>query len=512
MQQPALKDINLSINEGEFILLLGESGSGKSTLGRVFNRIVPEFYGGKIGGEVEGLKDVGMVFQDPEKQLVMDQVEREIAFGLENIGIEYPLMRKKVMETLSFLNLWDIKNQKTYELSGGQKQKVAIGAALAMGYKFIVLDEPTSQLDPTTAEEILHVLERLNKELGYTIVLIEQRIDRCFHLADRIWFMEDGQLSFDDHPKVFAKWAKNKRINFLPSVAGFFSYRGDVDIPLTIKEGRAKLKEILNDKMIDTKTKVLDPQTMSKAVIKLEKVSFSYNNGIKALKEISMEVGHGEILGVMGQNGSGKSTLMKVICGLLEPTRGKKVVKKQVGYLSQNPNDYLFSDSVYEELKFTLEMNHIKEDSRIKNVLNELDLWHLKEKNPRDLSGGEKQRVALASVMVLEPEILLLDEPTRGLDRKLKNDLGNMIKTYQQKGKTIIVVTHDTEFVAQFCTKACLVFDGSIVQMGCRYEVFDSGIYYTTQMNKLFNGYINNILTLEDALNLVKSNEGVESP
>lgn len=513
-QEPALKNINLSVNEGEFILLLGESGSGKSTLGRVFNHIVPEFYGGNISGEVEGSEEVGMVFQDPEKQLVMDNVEREIAFGLENMGIEYPLMRKKVMETLSFLNLWDIKNQNTYQLSGGQKQKVAIGTALAMGHKLLVLDEPTSQLDPTTADEVLHVLDRLNKELGYTIVLIEQRVDRCFHLADKIWFIEKGQLSFNDSPREFVQWAKNKRMSFLPSVSAFFTYQNNINIPLTIKEGRSMLRDSLTHINDLSEKIVLDSKDTNQLAVEIEKISFSYENGIQALKEISMKVNQGEIAGVMGENGSGKSTLMKVIGGLLKPTMGKKIVKGRVGYLSQNPNDYLFNDSVFEELKFTLDTNGIADDSRIKKTLKELSLEQLKDKNPRDLSGGEKQRVALASIMVLEPDILLLDEPTRGLDKKLKDALGNIVQTYQKKGKTIIIVTHDTEFVAQYCTKACLIFDGTIVQKGSTYEIFNSGIYYTTQMNKLFNGYIDHILTLDDAFNLIKSshNEGAKTP
>lgn len=509
-KEPALKGINLSIKEGEFILLLGESGSGKSTLGRVFNGIIPEFYGGIIGGTVGGSQEVGMVFQDPEKQLVMDKVEREIAFGLENMGIEYTLMKKKVMETLSFLNLWDIKNQNTYELSGGQKQKVAIGATLAMGHKFLVLDEPTSQLDPAAADDILHVIERLNKELGYTIILIEQRIDRCFHLADRVLFMDKGSLVFDGSPQSFALWGKEKRIDFLPSIAGFFASQNYLNIPLTVKDGRKQISEMIKKDGMLRKELAFKPQK-EQCVINIKKVSFIYDSGNQALRNISLEINKGEFLGVMGQNGSGKSTLLKVISGLLEPTKGKVSIEGKVGYLSQNPNDYLFSHSVYEELKSTLDINKIKDYTRINDILNQLNLDHLKEINPRDLSGGEKQRVALASIMVLEPEIILLDEPTRGLDRKLKDALGNILKAYQEKGKTIIIITHDTEFVAKFCTKACMVFDGTIIQVGCKYEVFSSGIYYTTQMNKLFNGYIDNILTIEDALSVTKPlpNEGV---
>lgn len=498
-ERPALKDIGLSIGEGECILLLGKSGSGKSTLGRVFNRIVPEFYGGKISGMVESYGDVGMVFQDPEKQLVMDLVEREIAFGLENIGEEYGIMRKKVMETLSFLNMWDIKNKKNHELSGGQKQKVAIGATLSMGYRFLVLDEPTSQLDPTTAEEVLQIIKRLNEELGYTIVLIEQRIDRCFHLADRVLFMDDGQIVFDGTPNEFCLWNTQEKENFLPSIAEFFVKLDEERIPLTIKSGRKQLDALLGNKEIQIKNAESGHVPIN-PVITAEKVFFQYENGKRALEEINLKVAAGEILAVMGENGSGKSTLLKNVCGLLKPTSGKIKVEGNLGYLSQNPNDYLFNDTVYEELKFTLDNKGIKDYDKIHRILKALDIEKHKDKNPRDLSGGEKQRVALASVLVIEPEIILLDEPTRGLDRGLKEEMGQILRSLKEQGKTVMVVTHDVEFVARFCDRVCLIFDGAVAQIGDKYEVLTSGVYYTTQMNKLFKGRYDKILTQEDAL------------
>ncbi|WP_129598145.1 ABC transporter ATP-binding protein [Anaerophilus nitritogenes] len=501
--EPALEKINLSIKEGEFVLLLGESGSGKSTLGRVFNKIVPEFYGGKIQGNIDNQVEVGMVFQDPEKQLVMDCVEREIAFGLENLGKPYEIMRKKVMEALSFLNIWDIKDKKTYELSGGQKQKVAIGATVAMGYRFFVLDEPTSQLDPVAAEEILHILKRLNEELGYTIVLIEQRIDRCFHLADRVLFMEDGKIAFDGEPQSFVNFSYENDKNFSPSVSEYFIRKQKREVPLTIKEGRKILRKKFS--MDDSTPFTYEEEKISnEEVISIQNLSFTYENGKEALKKLNLTVFEGEVLGIMGENGGGKSTLLKNISGLVKPTKGKVKVKKEVGYLSQNPNDYLFNDTVYEELKYTLDQKNIKDLSRIDKVLKDLEIFHYRDKNPRDLSGGEKQRVALGSILVMEPEILILDEPTRGLDRKLKERLGKIINDLKNKGKTIILVTHDAEFVSKYCARVCLIFDGTIAQIGSKYHVLTDGIYYTTQMNKLFSGYIDHILTLEDALKATK--------
>lgn len=506
---PALNEIDLTINEGEFILLLGKSGSGKSTLGRVFNKIVPEFHGGKIGGTVRGTKEVGMVFQDPEKQLVMDKVERELAFGLENLGIKPELMRKRIMETLSFLNMWDIRDKKTFELSGGQKQKTAVGSTIAMGYRFLILDEPTSQLDPVAAEEILNILKRLNEELGYTIILIEQRIGRCFHLADRILFMDNGRLVFDGNPEEFAFWCSSMDMKFLPSMSDLFVKLKQEAIPLTIKEGRNKLKELVycrhSQGIEKNKRKILN----NKEIININKVSYTYENGKEALKNLNLAIDKGEILGIMGENGGGKSTLLKNISGILKPTKGKLIVGGEVGFLSQNPNDYLFNDTVYEELKYTLDNKNIKDDSRIERVLKDLNIYEYVDRNPRDLSGGERQRVALASILVMEPDILLLDEPTRGLDRDLKDRLGEIVLRFKERGKTIVIVTHDVEFLGKYADRVGLIFDGSVAQIGCRYDILTSGIYYSTQMNKLFSGHVDGILTLEDALNLFKRKQAV---
>ncbi|WP_432663278.1 ATP-binding cassette domain-containing protein [Wukongibacter baidiensis] len=506
-EEPALNNIDLTINEGEFILLLGKSGSGKSTLGRVFNKIVPEFHGGKIGGIINGTKEVGMVFQDPEKQLVMDKVERELAFGLENLGIKPDLMRKRIMETLSFLNMWEIRDKKTFELSGGQKQKTAVGATIAMGYRFLVLDEPTSQLDPVAAEEILNILKRLNEELGYTIILIEQRIDRCFHLADRVLFMDKARLVFDGNPEEFAFWCNSRDMKFLPSMSDLFVKLEHDTIPLTVKDGRKKLKELgyygSNQELEKNKRDILN----EKEIINIKKVSYTYENGKEALKNLDLKIDKGEILGIMGENGGGKSTLLKNISGILKPTKGKLIVGGEVGFLSQNPNDYLFNDTVYEELKYTLDNKNIKDDGRIERVLKDLNIYKYIDRNPRDLSGGERQRVALASILVMEPDILLLDEPTRGLDKDLKDRLGEIALQLKGRGKTIIIVTHDVEFLGKYADKVGLIFDGSIAQIGCKYDVLTTGIYYSTQINKLFSGNVDGILTLDDALNLFKKEQ-----
>ncbi|MGF7060353.1 ABC transporter ATP-binding protein [Brassicibacter mesophilus] len=507
-KESSLKNINLIINEGEFVLVLGKSGSGKSTLARVFNGIVPRFYGGSICGKIDQEQDIGMVFQDPEAQLVMNKVESEIAFGLENMGIERSEMKKRVLETLNFLNISDIKHHKTYELSGGQKQKVAIGSTIAMGHRFLVFDEPTSQLDPVASEEILNVIKRLNEDLGYTIVLIEQRVDRCIHLANRIIFMEDGEIVFDDEPEKFVFWNNSNALAFVPDITRYFVKMGQKEIPLTVKEGRKKLSKLYYSEICITKLDS-DKNSIKNLVInrneeavKIEKLSYKYENGIQALKEIDLSIYKGEIFGIMGENSGGKTTLLKNISGMLQPTQGKVMVKGEIGYLSQNPNDYLFNDTVYEELKYTLDNKGIKDDRRIEKTLKKLDIYKFKEKNPRDLSGGERQRVALASILVMSPEILILDEPTRGLDNELKKELTQAMLDFKRENKTVILVTHDIEFVSKLCDRVCLIFDGTVAKVGCKYDVLTSGLFYSSQINKLFTGYSDKVLTLEDALSL----------
>jgi energy-coupling factor transport system ATP-binding protein len=493
---PAIKDINVKVNEGDFILLIGESGSGKSTLARVFNKIVPQFYGGKIKGNITENINVGMVFQDPENQMIMDSVEREVAFPLENMGIERDRMYKKVIETFSYMNLWDLKDKKTYELSGGQQQKVAISSILAMGHKFLVLDEPTSQLDPALADEILNIVKRLNEELGYTIILIEQRVDRCFNFAERIWYMERGELLFDGSKEEFLY---KENINFLPSITRLFYLINSDERPLTVKEGRKQLKKY----KFKESNKEIKARNMGSKIIDLDGVYFDYEKNFCALRDINLSFLKGNTYGIMGETGCGKTTLLKQIAGLLSPTQGSVKVKASIGYLSQNPNDYLFNETVYNELKFTLDNYNIKEYFRIDDILKALDIYKYKDMNPRDLSSGERQRVALASILVTDPDILLLDEPTRGLDNSLKEKIGVILQKLKEREKTIIVVTHDIEFAGEYLENISLMFKGSIVQTGNKYEVLGKGIYYSTQMNKLFDGFVDNIVTLNDAKNII---------
>lgn len=531
-----LKNINLKIEPGEFVLLLGGSGSGKSTLIKALAGLAPEFYGGKIKGaiKIEGediaaisrkelVQKVGIVFQDPESQLVMTNVEQELAFGLENLGMDNNLMKRRVLEASGALSLGNYLRKNTPELSGGLKQKVALASILAMEPEVILLDEPTSQLDPVAGEEILTILRRLNEDNGITIILVEQRLERCFHLADRFVVMDKGQIICNTtNHKFFSRWAIENRSPFIPPLAKLFAGAGFARVPLTVKEGRNLLSSFLErTKNTEASFKSIREVKITQdrePLIELENLWFVYKNGEEALKNINLKVYPGDFTIIMGDNAAGKTTLLKNINGLLKPSRGKVKISKQdtkniaveklacqVGYLSQNPNDYLFLNTVQEEVLFTLNALGIKDAGRIDNLLEMLRLSSYKEKNPRDLSSGERQRVALATVLVSDPQIILLDEPTRGLDYQLKKDLGEILLKLQEEGKTIVVVTHDVEFAAEYAQNIVLMSQGAIVAQGDKKTMLTQSTFYSPQISKLFNKYNNNIVTIKEGKEFLES-------
>lgn len=514
-----LKDINLDIDRGDMLLIIGKSGSGKSTLGKALTGAVPDFYGGSIKGSIkinkqllsdmkayERAKEVTMVFQEPEKQLMMNKVHKEIAFGLENVGTNEKTIKRRVWEAMQFCNITSLAHRDIQNLSGGEKQRVAIAAALAYSPSCIILDEPISQLDPLNAEDVVNLVKKINEELGITIIVIEQRINKWFDFSNKIAFMEDGCIkefqnkkdiinyfeAFDflpDYIKVF------KELEFFPD--SFFSARKYIEKINLNKTQNKKIKAINNEEIINIK-----------------KLNVFYDK-TQVINNVSLNVKKGECIAIMGANGAGKSTLLKAIMGLIKYKGSIRVSEKEVsstnikdiakiiGYVAQNPNDYLSKDTVYNELKFTLDNFKNKNTENIEKVLCELDLTKLQDKNPRDLSGGEKQRVAIASVLVNEPSVLILDEPTRGIDVYLKEKLKNILKDLNNKGITVILVTHDTEFAAGLCQRFILMFNQEVMCDGDIGTVMGESIYYTTFINKLFRLKDKSIFTLNDALNAI---------
>ncbi len=502
--EPALDRIDLSINEGEFILIVGPSGCGKSTLLRMFNRIVPDYYGGKLKGSVllnsknireynnkDIVKKVGMVYQHPEKQIVMQDVEREIAFGLENLNTSLNKMKRNVAEVISFLNLGHIKDKSTQEISGGEKQRIAIASVIAMDPDIMMFDEPTSQLDPIASEEVLAFIKRLNRDTGKTIVLVEQRLDRCFEMADRIIFMEDGRIAGQGTPNNIPE-SIDKRY-FLPSISYLFKQAGYANPPVNVKQGRELIKDInFND------AKVMDNR-FDMDFVNVTKLNFGYEKNKKVLKDISLSIKKGEIMAVVGENGAGKSTLFKIVSGILNGYNGSVTVNGKeiseynqrerintIGYLSQNPNDYLGRDTVFDEIAYTLRNIDAFEGERVEDMLLKLELVGVRDRNPRDLSGGEKQRLAIACIMVSNPDILILDEPTRGLDSINKEKLGEILISFSETGKTIVLITHDSDFAGDYAHNVTMMFNGEIVATGRTEDMLYDAIYYSPQIAKLF--------------------------
>lgn len=540
-EKPALRDVNLEVRDGEFVLITGPSGGGKSSLCRCLNGLIPHFYGGKIGGkvEVQGLNvmrhstkelatRVGMIFQDPENQLVAMDVERQIAFGLENLASPRDLIARRMEESLDTLGIADLRRRPVQELSGGEKQKVVIASVLALHPDILVLDEPTSELDPKGAEEVLGTIERLNDELGITVILIEHRLDRVVHLVDRLVILHEGRVAIDGTPRQVLADKKITRIGvgippIIRLVQGLRGRGIDIDkTPLLVKEGRSMLESVFRNAKRATlrEKKALN----GNPIINIDRLWHAYSNGVTALKNVSLTISEGEFVAVMGRNASGKTTLVKHINGLLKPTKGSVNVvgvntreatiaelAREVGFVFQNPNDHLFADTVEEEIAFTLRNLGFKGAEvapRIDEMLERFNLAPYQHQYPRALSGGEKQRVALASVIAARPRILILDEPTRGMEYKLKNELMGFLDEYRGQGNAVMLVTHDVEIVAEHADRVILLSEGKVVVDGDKREVLSKALLFSPQINRLVQafekyGVRGDILTADEALEIV---------
>ncbi|MGB2583170.1 MAG: energy-coupling factor transporter ATPase [Dehalococcoidia bacterium] len=541
--RPALQDVNLDIEDGEFVLVTGPSGCGKTSLCRCLNGLIPHFYGGEIAGglEVQGLDvmrhttrelatRVGMVFQDPENQLVSMDVQREVAFGLENLAFPRDVMAKRVEESLDTLEISGLRHRQVHELSGGEKQKVVISSVLALHPDILVLDEPTSELDPKGAEDVLSIVRRLNDELGITVILVEHRLDRVVHLVDRMIVMDEGKIIADGNPRAVLSNGDITSIGAgVPPIVRIVQRLRDNgvnvdDIPLTVKEGRAMLKDIFMGARGSTLSQA-ESADNGRPVIEIDKLWHAYPEGITALKNVSLRICEGEFVAVMGRNASGKTTLVKHINGLLKPTKGKVIVSgidtrratiaqlsRKVGFIFQNPNDHIFADTVEEEIAFILK--NLGFDSgeiaaRIDEMLEMFALKEFRKQYPRSLSGGERQRVAMASVLVARPRVLILDEPTRGMDYRLKSELMRFLNGYREKGNTVVLVTHDVETVAEHADRVVLLSEGGVVVDGNKRDVLSRALFFSPQINRLVQafekyGVPNNILTVDEALDILK--------
>jgi energy-coupling factor transport system ATP-binding protein len=517
-----LENLSFQVREGEFLLVIGPSGSGKSTLLRCLNGLVPHFYGGQISGSavVDGRDPValgprgmagtvGFVLQDPEAQFVVDRVEDELAFALENQGLDPLVMRKRVEEALDQLGIAALRQRSVNTLSGGERQRVAIAAVMTLQPRLLVLDEPTSQLDPQAAEEVLDTLVKLNEDLGLTVVLSEHRLERVVQYADRILYLPGG-----GRPPILGEpRTVLEQVALTPPLITLAKALGWSPLPLTIKEGR----RFVDRAAIGTAPRAAagPAAAASASVISVDRLGFSYN-GHPALDGVSLDVRQGEFVALMGRNGSGKTTLLKQLVGLLRPQHGEveimdprshqplntrraavEEIIEVVGYVPQNPNALLFNDTVRQELDFTRRGHRLPPGDH-GALLDTLGLAGHAEDYPRDLSVGERQRVALASILVAEPQILLLDEPTRGLDYEQKAALAGFLKAEKARGRTIIMATHDVELVAGCADRVVLLGDGQVVVDGPARQVMGESLVFASQINKLYRDPA--LLTVEDVL------------
>ena len=535
---PALADFSAVIQPGEFVLVVGPSGAGKSTFLRSLNGLVPHFYGGRWAGRADvfgrdpvalaprGMADlVGFVFQDPEAQFVVDTVEDELAFAMENFALPPATMRKRVEEVLDQMGIAHLRSRRISTLSGGEKQRVALASVLALQPEVLVLDEPTSQLDPQAAEEVLIALRHLNEDLGLTIVLSEHRLERVVQYADRVLYLPAlGVPPVLDDPRVVAAQ--------LPLVPPLIELGRTLDwqpLPLTIKEGRVFARGLAGrigqrsrgaeeqrsgDMEAAVSSRTPPHLLASSPLLSVRNLHYAYDNR-SALRGVNLAVNAGEFLVLMGRNGSGKSTLLKQIVGLIKPGEGQVTVAgldtrkaelddiiKTVGYVPQHPGALLFGDTLAAELAFTRRGHGMPADPAANQALLErLGLGALADRNPRDLSGGEQQRAALASILAANPQIILLDEPTRGLDYAQKRSLTDLLLGLKREGRTIIMATHDVELAAACADRAVLMAEGQIVVDGSAREVMSDSQVFSSQINKLFRDP--RYLVVEDVLRAI---------
>lgn len=520
---PALDQVSWQVATGEFVVVAGASGSGKSTLLRCLNGLVPHFTGGQLGGTVTVAghdvrrrgprtlgRSVGFVFQDPETQLLTGRVDDEIAFSLEQHGIGRATLRTRVEEMLDLLGIAALRTRDPATLSGGERQRVAIAAALALHPRLLVLDEPTSQLDPWGAEDVLTAVARLNEDLGLTVVLAEHRLERVLTFADRLRFLgRTGESTIDGPVRDVVGQLIPAA---MPPVSRLGHFAGWRPLPLSIKEARPHAATLQLPAAPD-----LESECAGDVASELKGVTLVHGR-TNVLDGVDLVIHRGEVVALMGRNGSGKTTLLRALAGFHRPWRGEirlfgrdvataepAEIGRTVGYLPQQPGTLLFSERVRDEVRFTLAQRRkgkatpfAKEDW----VLERFTLADVADRHPRDLSGGERERLALAAVLAGGPPVLLLDEPTRGMDAWRKAELGAMLQELAAEGVAVLLATHDVELVARYATRVVLLGGGEIVADAPTREVLAGSLTFSPQINKLLGGRwltVDEVLAASDA-------------
>ena len=531
---PSLGGVDLQVEKGEYIVVCGKSGSGKTTLLRHLKSVLMPH--GSRSGQIlfngtpleqvsrqEQSGKIGFVMQNPDDQIVTDKVWHELAFGLESLGVDPKTMRLRVAEMASYFGIQSWFHRDVASLSGGQKQLLNLAAIMAMQPEVLILDEPTSQLDPIAAADFLNTVRKINIELGTTILITEHRLEDIYHAADRVVVMDGGRIVANDAPRRVGEQLYQQQSPMfaaLPTpVRVFYGAEARGDCPLTVREGRSWLTKTFADIPLAVTEPEFEPvaETTEKPVLRMKEAWFRYEkDSPDILQGTDFAVPEGKIFAIVGGNGAGKSTTLKAICGICKPYRGKvelfgkdlrkyrpgELFREGVAMLPQDPKSLFVKKTVAEELE---EMH--KDPDKRQAVARLCQIGHLLDSHPYDLSGGEQQRTALAKVLLTQPKLLLLDEPTKGLDNFFKVQFAGILQDLKAQGMTIVMVSHDVEFCAEQADLVSMFFDGQILTTDTPHRFFGQNSFYTTAANRMSRCVFQNAVTAADVVNLYQKNQ-----
>ena len=531
----SLEQVNVTIQRGEYVVLCGKSGSGKTTLLRHLKTVLTPH--GKRSGRVlfngrpleqvsqrEQSGKIGYVMQNPDDQIVTDKVWHELAFGLESMGCDQKTMRARVAEMACYFGIQDWFGRDVANLSGGQKQLLNLASIMAMQPEVLILDEPTSQLDPVAAADFLNTVRKINIELGTTVILTEHRLEDIFPYADRAVVLQDGRVIANDTPrnigKLLYEQAHDLFLAMPTPMRVFYSAAGEGTCPLTVREGRRWLTQALPAPAVTALPEQPLQPPDREPVLTLRELWFRYEKeSPDILRGASAQVAAGSLYAIVGGNGAGKSTLLKAICGVCRPYRGKiklfgralekykpaELFRNGLSMLPQDPKSLFVKKTVREEL---LEM--CTDEKKLEEVAEICGITHLMDSHPYDLSGGEQQRAALGKVLLTQPRLLLLDEPTKGMDSFFKESFGAILRSLCKQGVTVIMVSHDVEFCAQYADTVSMFFDGQILTTDTPRRFFGANSFYTTAANRMSRCVFQNAVTAEDVTALYRQNREVQ--
>jgi energy-coupling factor transporter ATP-binding protein EcfA2 len=529
-----LTDINMKIEKGEYITVCGKSGSGKTTLLRHMKTVLTPngvrsgdvLYCGKPLSDFsqrEQSSQIGFVMQDPESQTVTDKVWHELAFGLESLGCDQDVMRTRVAEMASYFGIQNWFHRDVSELSGGEKQLLNLASVMAMQPEVLILDEPTSQLDPVAASDFLNTVRKINLEIGTTVIITEHRLEDILHSSDKIAVMEGGKLTAYEEPRDIGRKLKDMNSDMFESMPApvriYYGTGSTLKCPLTVREGRTWLSEYMEGKTVSVRAVKDRPKTerADDPAVEMREVWFRYSRELPdILRGFSLKVPKGAIFAIVGGNGTGKSTALKAMCGVCRPYRGKVLIngrnlekyrtdelfRNNLAMLPQDPKNLFVKGKVQDELYEMCPDNK----ERVKEVSTLCEIEDLLQSHPYDISGGEQQRVAIAKVLLTDPHIILLDEPTKGMDGIFKIHFAKMLRQLSDRGITVIIVSHDIEFCAKYSDLTGMFFDGNVISSNEPRRFFSQNSFYTTAANRMSRHVFDNAVTDEDVIELCRKN------